>query len=49
MSSGVSNILVGILLIAICIPLVMEKVPMNSLYGIRFRKSYMNQKKIGTK
>lgn len=35
-----SNIYVGILLIVISIPLVMRKVPMNKLYGVRLKKSF---------
>lgn len=37
---GLSNIFVGIVIIAISIPLVLEKVPMNPVYGVRFKKSY---------
>lgn len=37
---GVIHIFTGFLIIAFCIPLVMGKVSMNRLYGIRFKKSY---------
>lgn len=37
---GLSNIFVSLLVIGISIPLVMEKIPMNEIYGIRFGKSF---------
>jgi hypothetical protein len=37
---GLSNILVGVLIIAVCIPLLKDKIEMNRWYGIRFKKSY---------
>lgn len=37
---GISNIVTGLLVIAISIPLVLGKVSMNRIYGIRFKKSY---------
>lgn len=37
---GLSNLFVSFLIIGISIPLVMGKVPINKMYGIRFRKSY---------
>ena len=40
---GVSNIFVGLLTILISIPLVLGKVPMNSLYGVRFKKSFESE------
>lgn len=40
---GVSNIFTGLLIILICIPLVMGKVSMNKLYGVRFKKSYESE------
>lgn len=40
---GISNIFVGLLIIVICIPLVLGKVPMNNVYGIRFKKSFESE------
>lgn len=37
---GLSNIFVGILIIAVCIPLLKNKIRMNRWYGMRFRKSF---------
>jgi len=37
---GLPNILVGILIIAVCIPLLKNKIGMNCWYGMRFRKSF---------
>lgn len=37
---GLSNIFVGILIIALCIPLLNDKIRMNRWYGIRLPKSY---------
>ena len=37
---GLSNIFCAILFIAISIPLVLGKIPMNSFYGVRLKKSY---------
>ncbi|MBI4830675.1 MAG: SdpI family protein [Candidatus Lindowbacteria bacterium] len=37
---GLSNIFVGVLIIAVCIPLLKYKVKMNHWYGIRFKKSF---------
>ena len=42
---GVSNIMVGLLVMAISIPLVYNKVPMNQIYGIRFKQSFESQEK----
>ena len=42
---GVSNIMVGMLVVAISIPLVTNKVPMNQIYGIRFKQSFESQEK----
>ena len=39
-SLGISNIFIGSIFILISIPLVRRKIPMNSLYGIRFEKSF---------
>lgn len=39
---GVTNIFCGLLFIAISIPLVMRKVPMNKWYGIRVTKSFQS-------
>lgn len=40
---GLSNCIAGILFIVISLPLVLEKIPMNSLYGVRFKKSYESE------
>lgn len=40
---GTSNIVVGIVVMAISIPLVYSKVPMNQIYGIRFKQSFESQ------
>jgi len=40
---AISNIGVALLIIGISIPLVMGKIPMNPVYGIRFRKSYESE------
>ncbi len=37
---GLSNIFVGVLIIAVCIPLLKNKIRMNRWYGMRFRKSF---------
>lgn len=37
---GFSNIFAGILVIAVCIPLLNNKIGMNRWYGFRFRKSF---------
>ncbi len=37
---GLCNILVAILFIAISIPLYFCKIPMNNIYGFRFKKSF---------
>ncbi len=37
---GLSNIIVSCLIIGVSIPLVMGKIPMNQIYGIRFKKSF---------
>jgi len=37
---GLPNILVGILIIAVSIPLLKNKIRMNCWYGMRFRKSF---------
>ncbi len=37
---GISNLMVGLVIVAISIPLIYDKVPMNSLYGIRFKQSF---------
>jgi uncharacterized membrane protein len=43
MIAGLSNIFVGVLFIAISLPLVMGKIPMNSFCGVRFKKSYESE------
>ncbi len=40
MIGGLGNIVVAILIIGISVPLVMRKIPMNHIYGIRFKKSF---------
>lgn len=42
---GASNIMVGILVMAISIPLVYNKIPMNPIYGIRFKQSFESPEK----
>lgn len=42
---GVSNIMVAMLVIAISIPLITNKVPMNKIYGIRFKQSFESQER----
>jgi len=37
---GLTNVFVGILVIALCLPLLKNKIGMNYFYGIRFRKSF---------
>jgi hypothetical protein len=37
---GLSNVFVGALIIAVCIPLLKNKIRMNRWYGMRFRKSF---------
>jgi nucleoside recognition membrane protein YjiH len=37
---SLSSIFVGILIIALCIPLLKKKIRMNRWYGMRFRKSF---------
>lgn len=37
---AITNIVVGVLIIALCMPLRKGKVRMNCWYGIRFRKSF---------
>ena len=37
---GLTNILVGGLLLALSIPLIKGKVKMNALYGVRYKKSF---------
>jgi len=37
---GLSNIIVGVVTIALCIPLLKDKIAMNRWYGIRFKKSF---------
>ena len=37
---GLGNIFVALLIIAVSVPLVMRKIPMNRFYGIRFKKSF---------
>ena len=40
---GLTNILVGGLLLALSIPLIKGKVKMNYLYGVRFKKSFESE------
>jgi hypothetical protein len=40
---GILNIAVGILFILISIPLVIKKIPMNSLYGFRISKAFESE------
>ncbi|HBA54270.1 MAG TPA: hypothetical protein DCZ04_07395 [Syntrophorhabdus aromaticivorans] len=40
LSPGISNIFVGLLMIALCIPLLKCRIPMNQWYGVRFSKSF---------
>ena len=37
---GITNILVGLLIMVLCIPLMQDKIEMNRWYGFRFKKSY---------
>ena len=40
---GIADIFIGVITIALCIPLLTDKIPMNRWYGIRFRKSYESE------
>lgn len=40
---AISNIFVGILMILLSIPLVLRQMPMNKVYGIRFKKSFESE------
>jgi len=40
---GLSNIFVGVVTIAVCLPLLKDKIQMNRWYGIRFRKSFESE------
>lgn len=40
---AISNISISILIIGISLPLVMGKIPMNQIYGIRFKKSFESE------
>ena len=40
---AISNFGIGISIIAISIPLVLNKVPMNNIYGVRFKKSFESE------
>ena len=42
---GFSNIFSGILAIAVCIPLLHNKIGMNRVYGFRFRQSFESDEK----
>jgi hypothetical protein len=42
---GASNIFVALLVMAISVPLVYNKIPMNHIYGIRFKQSFESQEK----
>lgn len=37
---GITHLLAGLLVVALCIPLVLRRVAMNSLYGIRLAKAF---------
>jgi uncharacterized membrane protein len=40
---GPMNILVGLLLIAISVPLILERIPMNHWYGVRIPKAFKSR------
>lgn len=40
---GASHIFVALLVIGISIPLVYNKIPMNRLYGVRFKQSFASE------
>ena len=40
---GISNVFVGIMFIAISIPLVKRKVSMNKVYGVRIKKAFESE------
>ena len=40
---GLTNVMVGGLLLAVSIPLIKGKVKMNRLYGVRFKKSFESE------
>ena len=40
---GFTNLIVGILIILVSIPLVLGKIPMNPVYGVRFKKSFASE------
>lgn len=37
---GISNLSTAIIIMAVCIPLLLKKMPMNSMYGFRLSKSF---------
>ncbi len=41
--NGISNILAGLVIIAVCVPLVKDKIKMNKWYGIRLKKSFESE------
>ncbi len=41
--NGFSNILAGLLIIAVCVPLLKGKIKMNRWYGIRLKKSFESE------
>lgn len=41
--SGVSDIIAGLMVIAVCIPLLRGNIAMNRWYGIRFKKSFESE------
>lgn len=40
---ALSNIVVAFLIIGISIPLALRKIPMNHIYGVRFKKSFVSE------
>jgi len=40
---GITNLIVGILIFLVSLPLVFRKIPMNPVYGVRFKKSFESQ------
>jgi uncharacterized membrane protein len=40
--SGMANLVIGLVLIGVSMPLVLRMIPMNDYYGVRLRKSFMS-------
>ena len=40
---AITDIVVGVLFILLCLPLLKRRIPMNGLYGFRFRQSFTSE------